>query len=178
MLAKRNMSTPSTAIRQTFVADAFRGDYKNIQNILKTKNVGDVDIKSSIKFKGKQFNGVSALWAAAIVGHSVLVDLLLDHSANVNNADDDGRSVLWAACFGSHINIVKILLDRGAIYCTEWYTPLSAACESGEFNIVKYLLEKGFSPNDRIEHGRTALHVAGFNGHTKIVKSLLVNGYR
>ena len=74
---------------------------------------------------GETANGMTALMGAAIPGSERLIDLLLDHGADVNHRSQDKRSPLicaagyaeWAAAEDEYqlaLRIVKRLLDAGA----------------------------------------------------------------
>ena len=59
-------------------------------------------------------NGFTALHLACQVGRSDLVEMLLDHNAEINAIDNNGMTpLLWAAA-EEKMGCVQILLDRGA----------------------------------------------------------------
>lgn len=51
---------------------------------------------------------------ATIGNHTEMVELLLEHKANVNCTDKDGCSALTIACREGYYDIVIALLDAGA----------------------------------------------------------------
>lgn len=57
-----------------------------------------------------------ALQEASSQGHTILVDMLLDKGADVNqlNDRDKCRTALQAACNSGHLDVAKLLLSRGA----------------------------------------------------------------
>ncbi len=61
--------------------------------------------------------GPTALLIAAGLGHDQVVQVLLDHGADINlKAGDDSyaRSALEMACSHGHLDTIRLLLDRGA----------------------------------------------------------------
>lgn len=81
-------------------------------------------------------------------GKEVVVKLLLEKGASVNEADDEG------------------------------WTPLTLACDRGHDAIVAMLLAKGADPNIRTKRsgwGSNALHLAADRGHHFIVLELLAH---
>src|ERR1700742_4561086 len=58
----------------------------------------------------------TALQAACTRGHTVVVELLLQHGASVHIKEGDQGTALNAASRGGYIAIVKLLLDHGADY--------------------------------------------------------------
>ncbi len=59
-------------------------------------------------------SGSTLLATAALMGHTEVVGLLLEHGADVNARSRDGGTALHAAAFLGRAEIVKHLLDKGA----------------------------------------------------------------
>ena len=59
-------------------------------------------------------SGSTLLATAALMGHTEVVALLLEHGADVNVKSRDGGTALHAAAFLGRAEIVKLLLDKGA----------------------------------------------------------------
>ncbi|OUM59376.1 hypothetical protein PIROE2DRAFT_63812 [Piromyces sp. E2] len=95
----------------------------------------------------KQDNcGKSALFVACEKGNFKVVQLLIEHGANVNNGNKNG------------------------------YTPLMEASKNNYLNIVKYLVEKGANPNLTNKLGQSALLIAYNNNNFSIVRYLIDHG--
>ena len=59
-------------------------------------------------------SGSTMLATAALMGHTEIVKLLLEHGADVNTKSRDGGTALHAAAFLGRIETVKFLLEKGA----------------------------------------------------------------
>ena len=59
-------------------------------------------------------SGSTMLATAALMGHTEIVELLLEHGADVNTKSRDGGTALHAAAFLGRIETVKFLLEKGA----------------------------------------------------------------
>ena len=60
------------------------------------------------------YTGWTTLHAASQKRHELVVKLLLDNRANVQDADKDGKIALRAASQNGHELVVKLLLDNRA----------------------------------------------------------------
>jgi ankyrin repeat protein len=59
-------------------------------------------------------SGSTLLSTAALMGHTKVVALLLEHGADINARSRDGGTALHAAAFLGRAETVKLLLDKGA----------------------------------------------------------------
>jgi len=91
------------------------GDVASLTSLL---NKTTVNINDRCVIKEQQLqdgaSGMTALQYACDRGHIEVVQLLLQHGAEVNVADDDGMTALHYACCCDHEDIVKLLLQAGA----------------------------------------------------------------
>jgi ankyrin repeat protein len=82
-----------------------------------------------------------------VVSHNLeLVNLLLDHGADVEAHDPDGITSLMAASGGGFTGIVKALLDHGANAndkSTDGTTALKLALQFNHSDVVDLLRAKG-----------------------------------
>jgi ankyrin repeat protein len=89
---------------------AVRG-YADIVKIL--LNLSRVDIESRYEYSEFYSNLSTALHLACQEGHSEIVRLLCDKSANLNAQDRDGRTPLHIATRHKRLSCIEILLNRG-----------------------------------------------------------------
>jgi ankyrin repeat protein len=79
-----------------------------------------------------------------------ILNLLLDHGADVNLTSPGEGTALVAGGRRGHIHAVIALVEHGAevnVLTPEWGTPLTASVRAGQFDVVKYLVEQGADAN-------------------------------
>jgi ankyrin repeat protein len=105
-----------------------------------------------------------------------IVRLLLDQGANVDSKDNEGDPVLQIASKNGYTEIVRLLLDRGANIDLKDdsynFTALMYASIKGRTEIVQLLLNWGADTSLKNTNGKTALCIASFHDHNKIVALL------
>ena len=124
-------------------------------------------------------NGLMPLDLACSKGQASIVQLLLNHGAEVNLRNETGFSPFDSACSNGHESIVQLLLNNGAEVnlCNETgYSPLNSASVNGHESTVQLLLNNGAEVNLCNEKGCSPLCSACLNGHESIVQLLLNNG--
>jgi ankyrin repeat protein len=143
---------------------------------------GDISFLSAIvKYINVNYiyeDGTTLLHVASKNGHSEIVQIILNASGNINQADYRGNTALHLSSASGHVVIVSILLNRGAfIYPNnDFNTPLHLASQNGHLAVTKILLSKGAYINEVNEMQKTPLHLASQNGHLEIVALLLNQG--
>jgi ankyrin repeat protein len=169
-------SLPTLAlIALTWNSPVFCGE---IHNAAKAGNLAKVEalLKDDPDLVSSK-NGLNdtPLHLAAIKGHKKVVELLLDHGADINS-NDGSWMPLHLSVSNGHKDVAELLLARGADVNTKddnGYTPLELAASCGRKGIVEWLLAKGAEVNVMDKYGWTPLHNAAVNGHKDIVKLLL-----
>ena len=131
------------------------------------------------------------LHAASYRGRFEIVQMLLDHGANVNAENRLGKNALDLVSRGEYesredgVRVAQLLLERGvdanASNKEDW-APLHSASYYGNFEIVRVLLDHGAKADAGNEDGETALSLVSrgeyhpqSNG-VRIVQSLLERG--
>ena len=148
---------------------AEQGQVEQVKALLKA---GDVDAESGI--------GFSALMAAALNGHSDIIQILVAAGADVNGKDERGETALMRAAFRGQTEVVRVLLDAGAHVDAQTpsrVVPLMHAAFGGEAETVHVLLEAGADVNAKDGDGATALMYALLiRGDADVVTVLLEAG--
>jgi len=97
-------------------------------------------------------DGTTAAILAAETGSAEKLQILKDHGADLNLADDERRTPLYAAVGGNHKTCVTLLCELGVqmdvpsvllIEGNPEYTPLMLAADEGYFDLVKILCSYG-----------------------------------
>ena len=127
---------------------------------------------------GESYHGISPLMAAVNVQNISLVELLLNHGAQVNTQAADGKTPLIQMARAGNLPILQLLLDWGAqvpIYDEQAKNALMYACSENRLTIVQYLLTL---PTVHVNDYKvdTPLWHACAAGHVEIVLELLHHG--
>ena len=153
----------------TFLVEAVRdGDYKLAKLLLSYKP--NIDIVH---------NNTTALIEAAYHGREDCLQLLLDHSAQVNLQNSNEDTALIVVSQRCHTKCVECLLGRKDIdvnLCNRsGNSALMVAVQNGYSETAKLLLDHGAQPNLTNSNGDTALMMASRSGCTKCVEQLLLH---
>lgn len=120
----------------------------------------------------------SALCAPSDLNYPNIVQILLDHGANVNGQWARFGNALCAASGANNANIVQILFDHGAdINAHPTENALQRACRFGATESALTLLGRGADISASGIRG-TALRVALEGGHAETARMLLHRGAR
>lgn len=96
-------------------------------------------------------------------GYFEIVEMLLDHGANIESVNNIKVTSLFATSYSSHLSIVNLLINKGAnleASDIQNWRPLHGAASKGHMDIVRLLIEKGADRNSRISKGQSALGMA------------------
>nr|XP_034983262.1 cortactin-binding protein 2 isoform X5 [Zootoca vivipara] len=108
-------------------------------------------------------DGYSALYSAAMNGHTDCVRLLLTSEAQVDPVDKNGFTPLCSAVAQGHYKCAELLIMYHADInhaAEEGETPLYLACRNGNNECVKLLLEAGADRSAKTCDGWTPFHAA------------------
>ncbi|KTC86033.1 ankyrin repeat-containing protein [Legionella drozanskii LLAP-1] len=106
-----------------------------------------------------------ALRFASDWGHFDIIEVLLNHGANLNSIEDSHQTVLMAAVANGHYDMVEFLLKKGAdvnVHAMKG-TALLLAVINDHLEIVRLLLKKGAK-------ARFVLDTAVFRGQLEMIK--------
>ena len=125
----------------------------------------DLILKWGVDVNAAGFDGKTALHEAACLRHSAdIVQLLLNHGANIEAHDDEDISVMKLAIYEGSAAVVECLISNGAKINERPYSKeplIFYALRKCSFQIepkIKILLAHGIDPNWMDERGTTALH--------------------
>jgi ankyrin repeat protein len=160
-------------------------DYPNMKiHILKTTskavNAGDVDtlrsILSALYAADLLHDSASLLIDACRLGHTAIVQLLLEHGVEAQTRLAHHSVPLIAAAQCGHDAVVRTLLLHGASVGqldVNLRSALGEACRNGHEAVVRILLEHGADVNLASGQHPSPLIAALENGHVNIVQLLL-----
>ncbi len=126
-------------------------------------------------------DGFTPLGLAAFFGHREIVQLLLEHGADVNGASRNatGYTALTAAATRADLPVLELLLEHGARVNHRYgpgFTPLHAAAGTGNLAVVRALVDKGAQPASQTDDGKTPRQIAVEKGFHEIADWLVSIG--
>lgn len=123
--------------------------------------------------------GDTALMIAAQLGHTGLVEKLIDKEGDVSGKNNDCETALMKACEQGHIEIALKLINTGAQVDEKNFmgmTSLMKACMSGQKELALMLIKNGASIHEKDNIGNTALMWAAKNLHREVILELIKKG--
>ena len=148
-------------------------DHTNVTKEL----LGHKSIDVNLESRGRQ----TALSLAAAAGQLDVVNLLLEHGAQIDHQDSFGYTALSQAGEYGHVPVVKCLMDCGADpNLRDLYggTALLRAIDQGKPVVVRTLIDRGAEYTFRDFRGRTVLHGAAINNRHHILRLMLEKNHR
>lgn len=125
-------------------------------------------------------NECSVLHLAALLGHTNIVQYLLQKGADIDFQSNKEGTALSAAAQNGHMAVVQHLLDKGADINAEgghyYDNPLAAACFGNHEAIARLLINKGANVRTRRKSDLDGLMHAAAKGNKGIVQDLVKRG--
>ena len=124
---------------------------------------------------GRNRDGYTPLHLAVSKCRVEIVQMLIDHGADVNAKGKNDLTPLHVVASLGHVTMAEFLLAEGseidALDCRNW-TPLHYSAMGGHSDVAEFLVNHGAKIGVRNSKGMTALELAEKLGHRKIVKLL------
>ena len=155
------------SVHTSIVGAAMDGDIFSVNMLLKRGEDAD---KGDSRYPG------TALHWAARKGDENVVEILLQHHANVDKQSHDGATALAWAVRQGHEKVVEMLLQHNANVnqrANNGVPALNWAVREGYEQVVEMLLQHNADVNQRDNNGVSALHWAAKQGYEKVVEMLL-----
>lgn len=135
--------------------------------------------ESAMILNMNDYNGRTALHAAALGGHKDVVQFLLLNGSYVHTKDVFGHSPLQDAMLAGHFDVCDLLSQAGASIrdCADIDQIINAACKaafSGDLLLLQKCIDYGLDLGEvRNFEGRTALHFAVASGKLNVTQFLV-----
>lgn len=129
---------------------------------------------SKVDVNLKDINGSAPICLAAAQGFTRIVEILINHGANLDSQNDFCNTPLHLAVRFNFKDTAELLITKGANTEIEnrlYLTPLMA---SSNADMTNFLLDHGVNINYQNKRGRTALHKAVY-GNINDIAELLIN---
>lgn len=121
---------------------------------------------SKLNLNATNCEGLTALHVAAIAGNLDMINILLNHGANVSVRTKSGATALHFACRERRLNVIKLLLNRCHsadiidLKDSRGDTPLHYAVEQNQLRIVEILLSAKADKSLRNLAGQRPIDIA------------------
>ncbi|XP_058882197.1 fibronectin type 3 and ankyrin repeat domains protein 1 isoform X2 [Acipenser ruthenus] len=110
-----------------------------------------------------------------------LVNILVNHGADVNHKNGSGKDSLMLACFAGHLDVVKYLRKFGASWESRdkgGSTAMHWAADGGHLNVIDYMLRDGCKVDvkDNISLWTPLMRVSAVTGNADVASLLVKAG--
>ncbi|SZF05529.1 unnamed protein product [Blumeria hordei] len=157
------------------------GHFITAQNLLNSQNV-QIENQELPVTRVSISKYSTALLLAAKLNATSIMELLIDHGANINWQDENGETAMHIAARYGHKDCAKILIRGSACQKVDLelvekkfsWTPLHVACVDGHLPIVELLIDASVDLTKLDSSGWSAKEHAALRGHLDIAKALAI----
>lgn len=171
----------------TLLTIACLNGHENILDMILKNYKPDLEVENNILFgdenkKPQMCTHVTVLWVAAAMNNFQMVELLVEHGANVNHTTKTNSTPLRSACYNGNLEIARYLISHGAdvrITKENNDTNLAVSVYRKQLPMAMYLVDElGCDVNVCDGDGRSPLYDAVNCGSFELVEFLLNRGAR
>ena len=171
----------------TLLTIACLNGHEHIVNMVLSNYKPDLEVQNNILFgdenrKPQMCTNVTVLWVAAAVNNFQIVQLLVEHGANVNHTTKTNSTPLRSACYNGNLDIARYLINHGAdVHITKENndTNLAVSVYRKHLPMATYLVDElSCDVNVCDSDGRSPLYDAVNCGSVELVEFLLNRGAR
>lgn len=163
-----NPNAPLYPRREKVLHVAARGGYRDICIML-------IEAKAEIECD-EITDGKHPIHDACNKGSYDVVELLLNHRANIEETTFNSMRPIHWACQSGHRDVADLLLDRQAkihAACGNHYQPIHYAAKEGHADVVQLLCKRGAKINVEGKGDRRPIHLACISGHLEVATVLM-----
>ncbi|XP_066457236.1 fibronectin type 3 and ankyrin repeat domains protein 1 [Eleutherodactylus coqui] len=125
--------------------------------------------------------GFSPLMIAAQRGYFRIVQLLIDHGADMNKENGSGKNSLILACFAGHLDVVEYLRQQGASWESRdkgGCTAMHSAVDGGNVKLIEWMISDGCEVDSRDSGSKWTplMRVSAVTGNTHVARRLIAAG--
>lgn len=171
----------------TLLTIACLNGHENIIGMILDNYKPNLEVHNSILFgdenkKPQMCTHVTVLWVAAAVNNFQIVQLLVEHGANVNHTTKTNSTPLRSACYNGNLDVARYLIAHGAdVHITKENndTNLAVSVYRKHLHMATYLVDElGCDVNVCDIDGRSPLYDAVNRGSMELAEFLLNRGAR
>ncbi|XP_063818304.1 fibronectin type 3 and ankyrin repeat domains protein 1 isoform X1 [Pseudophryne corroboree] len=125
--------------------------------------------------------GFSPLMVAAQKGYLRLVELLVEHGADISQVNGSGKNSLMLACFAGHLDVVEFLRNHGVPWDLRDRSGCAAmhwAADGGHLKVIEWMINDDCKVDikDTCLEWTPLMRVSAISGNTEVAKCLINAG--
>ena len=122
-------------------------------------------------------DGYTSLHRSAENGSYELIKFFADNGTDIHLKTKNGSNCLHIAALSGHLNLSKRLVNKhnfdAHLANDEGWTAIHFSAGHGSYDLFKFLSDKGTDISLKTKDGVNCLHIAAFNEHSNLCKTLI-----